>query len=205
LAVAVVAGFASILLSRAIDRRRDTSLIEVLSQVRDQLLVDRPQRTQVVLPAPRQVALPSSPNKPRVSTPVVQVKPPLAGAVSSIRVIAPDQRDRMVKILALAPEDIIITSDGDHEADAFADQVAGVFRDAGWKVERSLFVGVNRALPPLAADLLETPRDVAVRAAFAAAGYALPAFDPTAPSNSREILIGSARPQASAPTGSRSG
>jgi hypothetical protein len=96
----------------------------------------------------------------------------------------------MVRILGLSPDSIVLTSDGSNEAEAFADQLAGVFRDAGWKVERSLFVSLKRPLPPLSADLMRQPRDQAVIAAFAAAGYQLPRRDPNTPSQMREIFIG---------------
>jgi hypothetical protein len=96
----------------------------------------------------------------------------------------------MVRILGLSPDSVILTSDGSDEAEAFADQLAGVFRDAGWKVERSLFISMKRPLAPLSADLLRQPRDQAVIAAFAAAGYNLPARDPGVLPQSREIFIG---------------
>ena len=114
----------------------------------------------------------------------------LRSAASMFRVITPDARDRMVRILGLSPDSVILTSDGSEEAEAFADQIAGVFRDAGWKVERSLFISMKRPLAPLSADLLRQPRDQAVIAAFAAGGYNLPARDPGAQSQSREIFIG---------------
>ncbi|HEX4742014.1 MAG TPA: hypothetical protein VH353_11845, partial [Caulobacteraceae bacterium] len=113
-----------------------------------------------------------------------------AGRSGAMRVITPDERDRMVRILALSPDSVILTSDGSDEAEAFADQLAGVFRDAGWKVERSLFISMRRPLPPLSADLLRQPRDQAVIAAFAAAGYNLPPRDPGGQAQAREIFIG---------------
>jgi hypothetical protein len=115
---------------------------------------------------------------------------PGAGRAGTMRAITPDQRDRMVRILALSPDSVILTSDGSDEAEAFADQLAGVFRDAGWKVERSLFISMRRPLPPLSADLLRQPRDQAVIAAFAAGGYSLPTRDPGAQPQAREIFIG---------------
>ena len=111
-------------------------------------------------------------------------------AASIVRAITPDERDRMVRILALSPDSVILTSDGSDEAEAFADQLAGVFRDAGWKVERSLFISLRRPLPPLSADLFSQPRDQAVIAAFAAAGYRLPRRDPGVQAQAREIFIG---------------
>jgi hypothetical protein len=204
LAVALAAGVTSLLLSRAIDRRRDTSLAALLVQVRDQLLMDRPQRANVSLPPPLRLPSPTPPARLQTPAPPAQISPPIAPAAPAIRVIAPDQRDRMVRILALAPADILITSDGDREAEAFAEQVAGVFRDAGWQVQRSLFVGL-RDLPPLAADLPQTPRDVAVRAAFAAAGYPLPTYENGSPANPREILIGALTPRPLASAGPGAG
>jgi hypothetical protein len=129
------------------------------------------------LPATASASLPPLPIAPRA-------------APGAVRVITPDQRDRMVRILGLAPDSVVLTSDGSNEAEAFADQLAGVFRDAGWKVERSLFVSLKRPLPPLSADLLRQPRDQAVIAAFAAAGYDLPRRDPNAPVQIREIFVG---------------
>ncbi|MBV8683867.1 MAG: hypothetical protein JO111_13415 [Caulobacteraceae bacterium] len=137
-----------------------------------------------------------------VGDPVVLGPAPIAsvnGATTAVRstdgrvrVITPDSRDRMVRILGLSPDSVILTSDGSDEAEAFADQLAGVFRDAGWKVERSLFISMKRPLAPLSADLLRQPRDQAVIAAFAAAGYALPARDPAGQAQAREIFIGHA-------------
>ncbi|HSZ53438.1 MAG TPA: hypothetical protein VK801_17865 [Caulobacteraceae bacterium] len=111
---------------------------------------------------------------------------------AAMRVITPDSRDRMVRILGLSPDSVVLTSDGSDEAEAFADQLAGVFRDAGWKVERSLFISMKRPLAPLSADLLRQPRDQAVIAAFAAAGFNLPARDPGVQPQAREIFIGRA-------------
>jgi hypothetical protein len=111
---------------------------------------------------------------------------------SAMRVITPDARDRMVRILGLSPDSVILTSDGSDEAEAFADQLAGVFRDAGWKVERSLFISMKRPLAPLSADLLRQPRDQAVIAAFAAGGFSLPARDPGGQPQAREIFVGRA-------------
>ncbi|HEY2050414.1 MAG TPA: hypothetical protein VGH03_13810 [Caulobacteraceae bacterium] len=134
---------------------------------------------------------------PTVAAPttIVSAGPPPAAtrpAASAMRVITPDERDRMVRILGLSPDSVVLTSDGSDEAEAFADQLASVFRDAGWKVERSLFISLKRPLAPLSADLLRQPRDQAVIAAFAAAGYSLPRRDPNAQPQAREIFIGRA-------------
>jgi hypothetical protein len=135
------------------------------------------------VPAPAAAATAASPSG---SLPPL----PLAPAGSGVRAITPDQRDRMVRILGLAPDSVVVTSDGSNEAEAFADQLAGVFRDAGWKVERSLFVSLKRPLPPLSADLMREPRDQAVIAAFAAGGYTLRRRDPDAAVQTREIFVG---------------
>lgn len=169
-----------------------------------------PAPTQAVLPAPAPArqAPPAFAQAPIEATAVGRavgpptIVPPIpvlaAGSATAavrptaVRVITPDERDRMVRILALSPDSVILTSDGSDEAEAFADQLAGVFRDAGWKVERSLFISMRRPLAPLSADLLRQPRDQAVIAAFAAAGYNLPPRDPGAQPQSREIFIGHA-------------
>jgi hypothetical protein len=163
-------------------------------------------RAQAGLPAPAPSGPPASARQPieatligpgvgapavEPPTPIVTARSPsVAGRSGAMRVITPDERDRMVRILALSPDSVILTSDGSDEAEAFADQLAGVFRDAGWKVERSLFISMRRPLPPLSADLLRQPRDQAVIAAFAAAGYNLPPRDPGGQAQAREIFIG---------------
>jgi hypothetical protein len=129
---------------------------------------------------------------PNGVTPLGAVPQAARPGASAMRVITPDSRDRMVRILGLSPDSVVLTSDGSDEAEAFADQLAGVFRDAGWKVERSLFISMKRPLAPLSADLLRQPRDQAVIAAFAAAGFSLPARDPGGQAQAREIFIGRA-------------
>lgn len=167
-----------------------------------------PAAPQATLPAPTPAPAPASAQEPieataigrTVGAPTILAPTPImavnAGSAatrptsSAVRAITPDERDRMVRILGLSPDSVILTSDGSDEAEAFADQLAGVFRDAGWKVERSLFISMRRPLPPLSADLLSQPRDQAVIAAFAAAGYRLPKRDPGAQPQAREIFIG---------------
>ena len=149
-------------------------------------------------PAPARQPVEATLIGPGVGAPTVEPPTPIvtarnaavAGRSGAMRVITPDERDRMVRILALSPDSVILTSDGSDEAEAFADQLAGVFRDASWKVERSLFISMRRPLPPLSADLLRQPRDQAVIAAFAAAGYNLPPRDPGGQAQAREIFIG---------------
>jgi hypothetical protein len=166
---------------------------------------------QAALPAPAQRMIARSPDHEPIEATAVgrtvgdpMVLPPTSMAAlntanqtgrpgaSAMRVITPDSRDRMVRILGLSPDSVVITSDGSDEAEAFADQLAGVFRDAGWKVERSLFISMKRPLAPLSADLLRQPRDQAVIAAFAAGGFSLPARDPGVQPQAREIFIGRA-------------
>jgi hypothetical protein len=191
--VAVASGVVSLLLGRAIHDHRDREIAGLLRDVHDRLLLMRPRAPEAalprpqarpVLPAPKPAALPPPAAQLALAAPLPA--PPTRGP----RAIAPDQRDRMMRILALAPAQILITSDGTGEAEAFADQAAGVFRDAGWKVERSLFVSLNRPLPPLSADLGSEPQDVAIEAAFRAAGYPLTRRDPAASGQAREIFVG---------------
>jgi hypothetical protein len=218
LAVAVVSGVVSVLISRAIDRARDRTMVDLLHDVREHLVFARAEplattRPELAGPPPLRLQGPAPPApvlEPARPAPVAEhaalPSPPAGGAALPAeppqrndatgrwRALSAEQRGRMVKILSLAPDSIVITSGGHGEPESFADQIAQVFREAGWTVERSLFVGVARPLPPLSANLGGEPRDVAVATAFATAGYALPPFDHDSRGLVREILVGASGP-----------
>ncbi len=132
-----------------------------------------PPLTGVAVATPQAQAAPVAPSQPAPVQQAAAPSPPPAAKVDG-------PRERMLAILRRSPGYVSLVVEQDGEAEAYANQLAHFFHDAGWRVDLRQ---ISRSGPPLTgvwANLGGSPSDQAIHDAFAAIGAQLPPPPPDA-------------------------
>ena len=164
-AAAVLAGLVLILALRQPKVSAPPAPVAPLVGIDRALAAPQPSAPQPSAPQPP-AAQPAAPPAPRAETPTV----PRADASPRPDPVA--AKARMLAALRQVPHGVITLSiEDDAGAQAYARQIADLFRQAGWTVDQASAFGAGPRRRGLAAAIGVSPADEAVREAFDAVGF----------------------------------